>query len=54
MCIFSLGESEFVIDLIVLHVSEFNVILAMDWLSSCHISSDCFYEDSQSASIQWV
>ena len=42
MCIISLGESEFVIDLIVLHVSEFDVILGMDWLSSYHISIDCF------------
>ncbi|XP_020266408.1 uncharacterized protein LOC109841897 [Asparagus officinalis] len=41
-CIISLDDSEFVINLIVLHMFEFNVILGMDWLSSYHISIDYF------------
>ena len=41
-CIISLDESEFVVDLIVLSMSEFDVILGMDWLSSYHVSIDCF------------
>ena len=41
-CTVSLDESEFIVDLIVLHMSEFDVILDMDWLSSYHISIDYF------------
>ena len=41
-CIVSLDDLEFRIDLIVLQMSEFDVILGMDWLSSYHVSLDCF------------
>ena len=41
-CIISLDEFEFLIDLIVLRMSDFDVILGMDWLSSYHVSIDCF------------
>ena len=41
-CVISLDESEFIIDLIVLRMSDFDVILGMDWLSSYHVSIDCF------------
>ena len=41
-CIVSLDDSEFAIDLIVLHMFEFDVILGMDWLSSYHVSIDYF------------
>ncbi|XP_020243170.1 uncharacterized protein LOC109821391 [Asparagus officinalis] len=41
-CIISLDDSEFAIDLIVLHMFEFDMILGMDKLSSYHVSIDCF------------
>ena len=41
-CIVSLDDVQFSIDLIVLQMSEFDVILGMDWLSSYHVSLDCF------------
>ena len=33
---------QFRVDLIVLFMSEFDIILGMDWLSSNHVSIDCF------------
>ncbi|XP_020259096.1 uncharacterized protein LOC109835536 [Asparagus officinalis] len=41
-CIISLDESKFVVDLIVLSMSKFDVILGIDWLSSYHVSIDYF------------
>ena len=41
-CVVSLDESEFIIDLIVLRMLDFDVILCMDWLSPYHISIDYF------------
>ena len=41
-CTVTLDEFQFCVDLIVLPMSEFDVILGMDWLSSYHVSLDCF------------
>ena len=41
-CTVSLDDLIFSVDLIVLRMSEFDVILGMDWLSSYHVSLDCF------------
>ena len=41
-CIIGLDETQFVADLIMLPMSEFDVILGMDWVSSYHVSLDCF------------
>ena len=41
-CIISLDDPEFAINLIILHLSKLYVILSMDWLSSYHMSIDCF------------
>ena len=38
----NLDDLEFSVDLIVLQMLEFDVILGMDWLSSHHVSLDCF------------
>ena len=49
-CTVSLDESEFIVDLIVLHMSEFDVILGIDWLSSSMkiVESDVERVDSNS------
>lgn len=41
-CVISLNDVQFSVDLIIFHMSEFNIILHMDWLSSYHVSLDCF------------
>ena len=41
-CVVGLDFVEFGVDLIVLQMSEFDVILGIDWLSSYHVSLDCF------------
>ena len=41
-CIVSLDDIQFRADLIVLIMSEFDIILGMDWLESYHVSIDCF------------
>ena len=41
-CAVSLDDLQFTADLIVLPMSEFDIILGMDWLSSYHVSIDCF------------
>ena len=41
-CMVSLDNLEFGVDLIVLSMSEFDIILGMDWLSSYHVSLDYF------------
>jgi len=41
-CTVSLDDLQFTADLIVLPMSEFDIILGMDWLSSYHVSIDCF------------
>jgi hypothetical protein len=41
-CVVSLDDLQFRVDLIVLAMSEFDIILGMDWLSSYHVSIDCF------------
>ncbi|XP_020257786.1 uncharacterized protein LOC109834218 [Asparagus officinalis] len=41
-CVISLDESEFIIDLFVLRMLDFDIILGMDRLSSYHVSIDCF------------
>ena len=41
-CVVALDDLQFRVDLIVLFMSEFDVILGMDWLSSYHVSIDCF------------
>jgi hypothetical protein len=41
-CIVSLDDVQFRVDLIMLSMTEFDVILGMDWLSSYHFSIDCF------------
>ena len=40
-CLVLVGEFEYPIDLILLNLLEFDVILGMDWLSSCYASVDC-------------
>ncbi|XP_020266704.1 uncharacterized protein LOC109842209 [Asparagus officinalis] len=40
--VIGLDESKFIVDLIILCMSEFDVILDINWLSSYHISIDCF------------
>ena len=37
-------ESEFLADLIVLPMKDFDVLLGMDWLASYHAVIDCFYK----------
>ena len=41
-CVVSLDDIQFRADLIVLIMSEFDIILGMDWLVSYHVSIDCF------------
>lgn len=41
-CTVSLDDIQLKADLIVLHKSEFDVILGMDWLASYHVSLDCY------------
>jgi hypothetical protein len=41
-CVVSLDDLWFEVDLIVIHMSEFDVILGMDWLSSYHVSIEWF------------
>ena len=40
-CVVTLDDLQFRVDLIVLVMTEFDVILGMDWLSSYHVSIDC-------------
>ncbi|WP_231519615.1 hypothetical protein [Alteromonas stellipolaris] len=39
-CLVSLDEHQFTVELILLHMSKFDVILGMDWLSSYHVTID--------------
>ena len=41
-CVVALDDLQFQVELIVLFMSEFDIILGMDWLSSYHVSIDCF------------
>jgi len=41
-CAVSLDDLQFTADLIVLPMLEFDIIFGMDWLSSYHVSIDCF------------
>ena len=41
-CVVSLDDIQFRADLIVLVMSEFDIILGMDWLESYHVSIECF------------
>ena len=41
-CVVSLDDIQFRVDLIVLVMSEFDIILGMDWLESYHVSINCF------------
>ena len=41
-CVISLDDLWFEVDLIVILMSEFDIILGMDWLSSYHVSIGCF------------
>ena len=41
-CVVDFDDLQFSVDLIVLCMSEFDIILGMDWLSSNHVSLDCF------------
>ena len=41
-CVVSLNGVQLRVDLIVLLISEFDIILGMNWLSSYHVSIDCF------------
>src|SRR5215813_11619975 len=40
-CRVQVGDFEYSVDLILLDMLEFDVILGMDWLSSCYASVDC-------------
>ena len=33
---------DFVVDLVVISMSDYNVIIGMDWLARHHVSLDCF------------
>ena len=37
-------ESEFVVNLSVMPMKDFDVLLGMDWLASYHVVIDCFYK----------
>ena len=41
-CLISIGDHEFLADLILLEIQGFDIILGMDWLSSHHASIDCY------------
>ena len=41
-CVISIDEFEFIFVMVVLWMSNFDVILGMKWLSSYNISVDCF------------
>ena len=41
-CVICLDDVQFMVDLIVLFMSEFDMILGMNWLSSYHVKIDCF------------
>ena len=40
-CVVNLNDIQFMADLIVLIMSEFDITLGMDWLESYHVSIDC-------------
>src|SRR5215813_11311674 len=40
-CTVQVGESEYPVNLILLDMLEFDIILGMDWLSSCYATVDC-------------
>ena len=37
-----IGYREMPVDLVLLHLQDFDIILGMDWLASYHASVDCF------------
>lgn len=41
-CVIKMDSQKFQIDLIVLPVTEYDVILGMDWLSTYHVILECF------------
>ena len=41
-CVLNVGEYEVVIDLVLLHMTVFDVIVGMDWLAPHHAVLDCF------------
>ena len=41
-CVLNVGGYEVVIDLVLLHMTAFDVIVGMDWLASHHVVLDCF------------
>ncbi|RVX02879.1 Retrovirus-related Pol polyprotein from transposon 17.6 [Vitis vinifera] len=41
-CIVMIGYREMPVDLVLLDLQDFDVILGMDWLASCHAFVDCF------------
>ncbi|KAH0712114.1 hypothetical protein KY289_008073 [Solanum tuberosum] len=41
ICLVSLSHRVTLVDLVELHMLDFDVILGMDWLHSCHASIDC-------------
>ena len=43
-CIVSVNGVDTLADLMLLEMVDFDVILGMDWLSSCHASVDCYYK----------
>lgn len=40
-CSVVVGELETMADLMLLNMADFDVILGMDWLASCHATLDC-------------
>lgn len=40
-CSVLVGEIDIVADLMILDMTEFDVILGIDWLASCHATLDC-------------
>ena len=46
-CMVTVNSKDSRVDLIVLSLVDFNVILRMEWLASCHAIVDCHQETVQ-------
>ncbi|XP_072962655.1 uncharacterized protein [Typha angustifolia] len=44
-CTVSFGDREFIVDLLPLELTDFDVILGMDWLAAYHANIDCYRKE---------